>query len=237
MEFLGPELHLASMPFAGIFRFVMFISSFMFLFGIGTELAALACLIAFTVGWFVFGWYLVTYLNYFGELVALLLFGSRTWSLDRVVQGTLNRFAGLRTYETVIVRVCYGIALMYAAITIKFLHPILTVTVVEKYHLTQFHWLFPHDPLLVTLGAALAETAIGLFIMVGFETQLTVLVSLFYITLSLLFFREVVWPHLMLYGISLNLIFNQSRISVDAWMNDHAPALRASVTKWMRRRA
>ncbi len=225
-SFLGPELRLTTMPFAFAFRWIMFVSSAMFVLGIGTEIAAFLCLVAFAVGGIVFGWYLVTYLNYFGELVALFLFGSRAWSLDGILRGPLKRFSRIREYETVIVRVCYGIALAYAAITIKFLHPILTVTVVEKYHLTRFHWLFPSDPLLVTLGAALAETAIGVFIMVGFETQLTVLVSLFYITLSLLYFREIVWPHLMLYGISLNLIFNESRVSIDAWVNAHALAVR-----------
>ena len=230
-SFLGPELHLASLPFALVFRWIMFVSSAMFLLGVGTEFAAFLCLVAFTVGWFAFGWYLITYLNYFGELVALFLFGSRKWSLDRLIQGTLKRFSRIREYETVIVRVCYGIALMYAAISVKFLHPLLTVTVVEKYNLTQFHWLFPSDPLLITLGAALAETAIGMFIIIGFETQLTVLISLFYITLSLLYFKEAVWPHLMLYGISLNLIFNEPRISIDAWMNAHAQFIRSWAIK------
>ncbi|MDE1871819.1 MAG: hypothetical protein KGI06_06300, partial [Candidatus Micrarchaeota archaeon] len=40
------------------------------------------------------------------------------------------------------------------------------------------------------------------------------------ITLSLLFFREAVWPHLMLYGISLSLLINgPGPLSIDEWID------------------
>lgn len=224
-SFLGPELDLHLLPWAQVMRWTLFISSGMFLLGIGVEIAAAASLVVFLVGGYVFGWYVLTYTNYLGEIIALLLFGSRHFSLDRIVQGALKRFPRGRNYETVIVRVGYGIALLYAAITIKVLHPILTITVIKEYHLTQFHWLFPGDVMLVTFGAALAEIAIGLFILIGFETQLVVFISLIYITLSLLYFKEAVWPHLMLYGISLNLIFAKPAFSlnalIDAWARRH----------------
>ncbi|MDE1970525.1 MAG: hypothetical protein KGI50_03030 [Patescibacteria group bacterium] len=214
-SFLGPELLLRQMPVPVLLRALLFVSSILIAVGWYTEIAAFITLIIFLIGWRTFGMYMVTYLNYFGEIVALLLFGTRTWSFDRVLRGTHVFFESWKRYETTIVRVCYGIALMYAALVVKFLHPALTIHVVTTWHLTQFHWLFPSDPVLVTLGAGLAEFAIGLFIFLGFELRLTVLISLFYITLSLIYFRELVWPHVLLYGISLNLLVQPERFTLD----------------------
>ncbi len=230
-SFLGPELSLRAMPLAIVMRAILFAASAMFLLGVGVEVAAAVSLALFFIGGYVFGWYLLTYVNYLGEIIVLLLFGSRRLSFDALWRGSLKRFPRLSPYETVIVRIGYGAALLYAAITVKVLHPILTIDVVNQYHLTQFHWLFPSDPSLVVLGAAIAEIAIGFFILVGFETQLTVFISLIYITLSLMYFREAVWPHLMLYGISLNLIFNRERGSVGSWLLAQGIRLRSRLFK------
>lgn len=214
-SFLGPELSLHALPFAQAMRLAIFAISVLIAFGLFTELAAAVGILIFTIGFWAYGAYLLTYLNYLGELIVLLLFGMRQWSLDHTFFGPLKRLVHWEKYETSIVRICYGLALCYAGITVKFLHPDLTEHVVTTWNLTQFHWLFPSDPLLVTLGAGLAELAIGLFILVGFEMRLTVAISLFYITLSLLFFRELVWPHLLLYGISLNLLVQPEVFTID----------------------
>ncbi|MBI3619307.1 hypothetical protein HY213_04735 [Candidatus Peregrinibacteria bacterium] len=220
-SFLGPELSLAMLPLATVLRFVLFMLSGMLLLGIGTEIAAAVTLVLFGVAGWIFGWYMITYANYLGEILVLVLFGARRFSLDEQWIGSLKRFPELRRFESTIARVCYGIALCYAAITIKFLHPELTVMVANQYHLTQFHWLFPSDPLLLTFGAGLAELAIGIFIILGFELRLALGISLFSITLSLLFFGESVWPHLMLYGISLRLFFGEERCTVDQFADEH----------------
>lgn len=214
-SFLGPELSIDDMPYAIFIRWGLYLASFMIAVGLLTELAALIALVAFTISFFVFGTYMITYFNYLGEIIVLLLFGMRVWSFDRKILGPLKRLKSFEKYETTIVRAFYGIALMYAAFTVKFLHPDLSYRVVVDWNLTQFHFLFPSDPLLVVLGAALAEFAIGFLILVGFEMRLVVLISLFYITLSLLYFRELVWPHLMLYGISLNLVVQPEILTID----------------------
>jgi hypothetical protein len=214
-SFLGPELTLHSMPWPWLMRGALFAASGMIAAGFLTELAATAALAIFVVGYWEFGLYVMTYFNYLGEIIVLILFGMRKWSVDRLLFGTLKRFPRFRHYETSIVRILYGVALIYAAILVKFLHPALTTRVVVEWHLTKFHWLFPSDPLLVALGAGLAEFAIGFFIMIGFEMRLTVLISLFYITLSLLYFREMVWPHFMLYGISLSLLVKPEVFTLD----------------------
>lgn len=214
--FLGPELSIANMPFAESMRWGIYLSSIMIAFGFFTEVAAFMGLVIFSVGFFVFGAYLITYLNYLGELIVLALFGMRRWSFDGIFFGKLTAWrARWEPYETTIVRVAYAIALMFAGITVKFLHPDLSLRVVTDWHLTQFHWLFPSDPYLIVLGAGLAEAAIGFFILVGFEMRMTVFITLFYITLSLIYFQELVWPHILLYGISLNLIVQPEILTLD----------------------
>ncbi len=214
-SFLGPELQGNLFPYSFLLPPILFAISIMIALGFLTELAALAGIAVFAVGFFVYGPYVFTYLNYVGELIVLLLFGLRVFSLDRYLFGPLRRFQSFEKYETVIVRTFYGLALIYAAITVKLLHPDLTMSVVTTWHLTKFHWLFPSDPLLVTFGAGIVEAVIGLFIIFGFEMRLTVLISLFYITLSLLYFRELVWPHVLLYGISFNLLVQPEVFTLD----------------------
>jgi hypothetical protein len=220
-SFLGPELHISLFRYPHIVQIALYCVSIMIAFGFLTELAAFIGVVIFIWGLFVFGPYILTYLNYMGELIVLLLFGMRVFSLDKYIFGPLRRFQFFEKYETVIVRVLYGLALIYAAITVKLLHPDLTVNVVNTWNLTQFHWLFPSDPLLVTLGAGLVESIIGLFIIFGFEMRLMVLISLFYITLSLMYFRELVWPHLLLYGISFNLLVQPETFTIDHILFKH----------------
>lgn len=214
-SFLGPELTLQSMPYAVLIRWALFVVSVLIALGLFTRWAAIVSLVIFTLGYFIYGSYLNTYLNYLGEIIVLALFGMRVWSVDRFLFGPLKRFKKYEKYETTIVRLFYGAALIFAGVTVKFLHPDLTLEVVNNWHLTQFSWLFPSDPMLVVMGAGLAEIAIGILIMIGFEMRLAVVISLFYITLSLLYFRELVWPHLMLYGISLNLIVQPEVLTLD----------------------
>jgi uncharacterized membrane protein YphA (DoxX/SURF4 family) len=214
-SFLGPELHGSLFPYPHVLQILLFAISIMIATGFFTELAAFLGIVIFICGFFVFGSYIFTYLNYLGELIVLLLFGMRVLSIDKYLFGPLRRFRSFEKYETLIVRVMYGLALIYAAITVKLLHPDLTVTVVNTWHLTRFHWLFPSDPLLVTFGAGIVEAIIGIIIIFGFEMRLTVLISLFYITLSLLYFRELVWPHLLLYGISFNLLVQPEVFTLD----------------------
>lgn len=213
--FLGPELHGNLFAQSELIRGTLFVISFMILFGVMTELAAVVGIAIFISAFSVFGSYMLTYSNYLGEFIVLLLFGMRVFSVDKYLFGPLKRFHSLEKYETLIIRVMYGFALIYAAITVKLLHPDLTTSVVTTWNLTQFHWLFPSDPLLVAFGAGIVECVIGLFIIFGFEMRMTILISLFYITLSLLYFRELVWPHILLYGISFNLLVQPETFTLD----------------------
>lgn len=214
---LGPELPLSMVPYGMVVRFLLFLTGLMVLFGVLVELAAFIALIVFIFVTFTFGVYMVTYANYFGEIIVLLLFGSRYLSFDGWIFGKkllvekLERFKWL---ETPIVRVLYGVALIYAGYTIKFVHQGLTVNVYNEYHLVNF---FHAAASYIAAGAGVAEISIGLFIILGFAMRWTVLISLVFITLSILYFRELLWPHFMLYGISLSLLINSGdRLTLDS---------------------
>ena len=218
-SFLGPELSLHPLPFTFILRFLLYVVSIMTVIGLFTEIAAFFGLIVFALATFTYGHYMFTYFTYVAEFVALIIFGSRSFSIDKYLFGEHRKPQLKENIETLMIRVSYGFSLIYAAVNVKIFHAILTLDVVKEYNLTRFHLLFPHDPLLLVLGAALAEITIGFFIMVGFELRLTVLISLFYITLSLLFFKELVWPHYILFGTSLNLLFAPQKYTLDGFIS------------------
>lgn len=207
---LGPELSLSTVPGGSFVRLILFIMSFMILFGILTELAACIGMIIFFYMCTQYGLYMVTYTNYLGELVVLVLFGSRFLSFDKFFFGKKLWWKNLEKYrkiDTPIVRILYGVALVYAGVDIKFFHQILSVWVYNQYHLKDF---FHASAIFIAAGAGLSEILIGLFLIFGFVMRFTILISLFFITISLLYFHELIWPHIMLYGISFSLLINSS---------------------------
>ena len=216
---LGPELSLTGIPGGHIIRFLLFALSLMIFFGFLTELAALIGLLLFFYISFTFQAYMITYANYFGELIVLFLFGSRFFSIDLLLFGKkawFSFFEKRRFLETPLVRILYGIALMYAGWTIKFVHQNLSIDVYNQYHLINF---FHASAAYIAAGAGLSEILIGLFIFLGFAQRLTTIISLFFITISILYFREMLWPHFMLYGISFSIIINSADIfTIDRYL-------------------
>jgi len=208
--FLGPELPVADLPLGNAAQYLTFLAGLMILFGVFTEIAAGLGILLFIYASAFYGWYMLTYTNYLGELIVLLLFGARFISFDQLFFGAKDWVAALEKWkylETPIVRLLYGFALIYAGYTIKFVHQGLTVDVYDQYHLDLF---FHAAAAFIAAGAGLSEIAIGVMIMLGFAQRLTILISLVFITLSLVYFHELLWPHIMLYGISFSLLINSS---------------------------
>lgn len=229
--FLAPELPLSAMPHPVVVRAIMLAAGWMLAVGLMTELAAALMIVLFSGAVAAYGSYLVTYVNYLGEFLALAFFGSRFWSFDALLLGKQTMLEHLKHYEGTIIRVLFGVSLIWTAVAVKLLHPELTIRVVNEWHLTQFHLLFPSDPRLLVLGAGITEIVIGLFIIFGFEMRMTVFISLFYLTLSLLYFREDVWPHLLLYGVSLCLLVVPEHFTFDRFLLRKAHEKIASMQK------
>lgn len=216
---LGPELSLVNVPGGMAIRFLLFAVALMVFFGIFVEIAAFLGLCVFLYMTKFYGLYMITYVNYLGELLVLFFFGSRFLSCDRYFFGKKAWFAKLeklRGLEVPIVRILYGIALIYAGWSVKFQHQELSIMVYNQYHLKDF---FHASAQFIASGAGVSEIAIGLFILLGFAMRLTVLISLIFITLSIFYFREMLWPHFMLYGISFSLLINAGdRYTIDRYM-------------------
>ncbi len=215
-SFLGPEIPVTSLPLNNILIPVMYAIGILLLFGIFTRLAATVGFLILLLATVVYGDYITTYFNYYGEYLALIIFGSYALSADKKIFGRSPLVKKYKDLELLIIRVTYGVSVLYPAITIKLMHPKVIVEIVNEYHLNQFHWLFPQDPLLISLGTGLAQILVGAMIIIGFETRLASLTTFFLYLLSVLFFKEAVWPHYVLLALALYLVLNNGgKLSLD----------------------
>ncbi len=214
--YLGPEISLASLPWGGIIQYALYVLGIFLVFGFVSELAGLLSLAIIIAATFIYKDYMLTYFNYFGEFLALLLFGSRIFSLDKLLFGLKRLAEKSKDYEIAILRITYGISILYPAISVKLIHPAVIMDIVRQYHLNRIHWLFPADPLLIALGAGLTQIVVGICLIIGFETRLNSFITFILYVLSILFFREVVWPHYILLALSLYLVINNgSKFTID----------------------
>ncbi len=218
-SFLGPEIPLSSIPLGSTLRYALFILGVLLALGIFTEIVGALGLVILLMAAFVYKDYMLTYFNYFGEFIAFIFFGSRIFSVDKFISGAKLLALKYRDWEIALVRVAYGISVMYPAIVIKILHPVIIVEIVKQYRLTDIRWLFPQDPLLISLGAGLTQIAVGIFIILGFETRLNSFVTFILYVMSILYFKEAVWPHYILLALALYLVLNNGgKFTLDEWL-------------------
>ncbi|MEK7500136.1 MAG: hypothetical protein AAB649_06035 [Patescibacteria group bacterium] len=199
----GTELPLQDLfgASAGIVRFCFILFGGCILFGIYPRLAASAAFVMFLSFLFQYKTYMLNYGTYFGEALALMLFGSG-YVLFKVKIPTFEKNIEhhLHKYKFFMLRVFFGFSLIYASVYAKYSHGGLALSTIEKYHLTNY---FPFDPSFIVLGAFIIEVLVGIFFIIGFEVRFTSLVFLSFLTLSILFFGEAIWPHIILIGTSL----------------------------------
>jgi uncharacterized membrane protein YphA (DoxX/SURF4 family) len=200
----GPELTLVSAvgAYAPVVRTVLFVIGVAIMFGLFTRTCAVIALILYVWAICVYHDYMITYVNYLGEIIVSLFLGGGLLSLDNLLfKRKINK--KIEQYTFVILRVLFGTAMIYASWYAKIIHSNLALDTVANYHLTNY---FHFSPLFLILGAALVETMIGVFIIIGFEIRFAALFFLIFLCLSLCFFGEVVWPHLILLGVNFALI-------------------------------
>ena len=184
----------------------LYVSGGCILFGVFPRFGSVLAILLFI--WSIFtgeGTYMLSYLTYFGESLVILLFGAgySLFSYTPTFSGSTKKFfTALERRKHFIMRICFSTSLIYAALYAKLIHGELALNTVMKYHLTNF---FPFDPLFIVLGAFLIEMSIGLFFLIGFEIRFTALFFLAFLTMSLFFFGESVWPHIILIGTAITL--------------------------------
>src|SRR3989338_6458731 len=207
----GPELPFYALDPNGVtgLRIMFTISGILITFGIWTRLGAIVLLPALWLFLVERANYAPTYANYYGEVLFVLLAGGGMYSLlddTRWLPTAMRKLlheAG--KYAWPLLRIAFGISIVYAALFAKFLHSNLALDTIDKYHLINY---FHFDPLFIVLGAFIIETLIGIFFIIGVEIRWNALFFLFWLFLSLIYFGEAVWPHLILIGLNAAFFLN-----------------------------
>lgn len=202
----GPELPASSFFAHQLVEPFLYMSGVLVTIGLGTRIVGFF-IAAFWLGALIDrGWYMLTYLNYFGEALALILIRRQTFSLDALLFKPVTLTARYEKWAMPLARILFGLSLFYAAINVKFVSAALSLDVVNRYELTRY---FHFDPLFVVLGAGLVECLMALLFILGLLQRLNSLIFIAFITLSISFFKEAVWPHYLLLGLAVGIFLHK----------------------------
>ncbi len=203
----GPELPLPII-FAGAspwIEILLMVLGTLILFGVFARAAAVGAILLYIYALSSLGVPLFNYLTHLGAYIVLILLGSGEWSLDSKwntvqfanLQKTLHK---LRPFAFPILRIGFGLSVMFAAVYAKFLHSELTLHVIAQYDLTR---LLPFEPLFIVLGALIIEFLAGLMMFLGVAVRWTALFLAFWLSMGHIFTNENWWVHLILYGLAV----------------------------------
>ncbi len=209
----GPEIPLTNLvgQYSWLLQIILYTIGILIVLGLFVRKSAFIALVIFIVAVVAYKTYMLTYINYLGEIILNMILGGGLWSLDHyrnkggLAYNTSLIRKKIEPYAFAILRVLFGISAIYASWYAKLFHSELALDTVNQYHLTNY---FHFAPLFIVLGALIIETLIGVFFILGIEIRFTALFFLFFLTLSLSFFGEVVWPHLILVGVNIVFIFH-----------------------------
>lgn len=226
----GPELPLHSFAGAAILRPLLLIVGVALVIGLRSRIFAAVALLIWCFAFMSKGWYILTYTNYLGEALAVILFPVQTITLDKLIyklRGIKIPRPSFERYSLTVTRIGFAFALFYTAITIKFLQANLPLDVVHRYALTRY---FPFDPLFIVLGAGLIEILVAVMYFTGLLQRLTTIIFVIFITLSIAFFKETVWPHYLLLALGIGIFLHEpDNYALDKhWFNGAKRAKRRS---------
>ncbi|NBV77306.1 hypothetical protein EBR66_04045 [bacterium] len=189
--------------------------------GFNVRLLGVAMTALYGIALLLYGEYILTYTDYFGVALLLMLAGSGQYAIDSELPAYKipvldSIFRSLQPYAFALLRICFGWGVLYASVYAKFIHSNLALKVVNQYQLTRF---FPFEPLFVVLGALIIEFICGLMIIAGVALRWTLLFLFFWLTLSLLYFQELIWPHGILFGLAIALFLHgYDRYSLEGFL-------------------
>jgi uncharacterized membrane protein YphA (DoxX/SURF4 family) len=206
-DLFGIELPIGHVfgSFENAVAIIFMIVGLMLIIGIYPRIAALITTAFFIALIIHIHTYMLNYFTYLGEALSVALFGgAHTLFANKKVKRFITKMIHPRyhQYKFLMMRVFFGISLIYASLYAKLFHGALALDVVNKYNLTHY---FPFDPLFLVLGAMLIEILLGVFFIVGFEIRFTSIFFLVFLTMSLVFFGESVWPHIILIGTAITM--------------------------------
>jgi uncharacterized membrane protein YphA (DoxX/SURF4 family) len=215
----GPELPLHSLFAGKLIKVCLWVCGTGLIIGLWNRLWAWIMIAIWTLALLLKGPYLLTYSNYLGEAIAVILLPLQKMSVDGLMTGKAKakRLMKHARFSMPIARLLFGLSLIYTAISVKFMDTSITLDVVRHYHLTHF---FPFDPLFVVLGAALIEVMVSILYLSGLLLRFTSIIFLIVLSLSLMFFRESVWPHYLLIALGVGVFLHKpDDWTADAYLN------------------
>lgn len=215
----GPELPLEIFPFSEVLRWLLAVVGIGLILGIFTKFLAYLSALFFFAGVWSEGFYMLTYINYLGEAMAVILFPLQNFSFDKLlfklrkIKVKRNKY---QIYSLPTARLLFGFSLIWTALSIKVFDSALSLEVVERYGLTGY---FPFDPLFIVLGAALVECLIGLLYMLGLLQRFNTVFFLIFLALSITFFNEDVWPHYLLIALGVGIFLHKpDKLALDRYI-------------------
>lgn len=211
----GPELPLHDFVGGKVIQALLWVCGTALIIGLWSRVWAALMALVWLYALCVEGIYILTYINYLGEALAIILLPLQRMSVDYLITGKqkATKLMARAEYSMPIARLLFGFSLLYTAVSIKFMDTALSLDVVNQYDLTRF---FPFDPLFVVFGAAMIEATVALLYMAGLLQRFTTVIFLIFMTLSLLFFKESVWPHYLLIALGIGIFLHKP----DMWALD-----------------
>lgn len=204
---ISPLLHL------GGFELLELVIGFMLLAGFLVVPSALAGMAVYAYA-LAHKFYLIGNIEMLFAFIALILLGSARPGADDLFGIAQVNFPKLKKFVPTILRLGIGGAMTFLAIYEKVLNPHVSVLVVEKFHLTSIIGVSPE---MWVFAVGIIEIAVGLFLLIGFQTRLISVVAFLVLVTTFFFFKEDVYSHITLFGIlSCLMISGAGPISVDS---------------------
>jgi uncharacterized membrane protein YphA (DoxX/SURF4 family) len=195
----GPELAVSIIYHSELIRVLEFVIGMMLVLGLLTRVAAVGLVLLFSAAFSFGSGFAFSYLVYLGAVAYGM--GGTKFCLDlKLFSPRKNLVCYQDTYAEMFLRVMFGLSLIWSAVYVKILHAPLALDVVETYGLTRY---LPFEPLFIVLGAALIELSIGFSFLIGFLVRFNALLLIALTLLSVSFFGEALWPHLILVGAAI----------------------------------
>lgn len=212
----GPELPINSFPLPELIKIVLLVVGAGLIVGLFSKLLASMVIVLFGFTILFEGIYMLTYINYFGEALAVLLFPMQNFSIDKLIKKLRNttiKLSKYQKYSMPVARLFFGFSLIWTAVSIKLADSSLSLDVIEQYKLTDY---FQFDPLFIVLGTAFIECLIAILYMLGLLQRFNTIFFLIFLILSINFFKEDVWPHYLLIALGIGIFLHKP----DNWALD-----------------
>lgn len=189
--FISPVLHVGA--FAGIELIV----GFTLLAGFLVVPSALIALILYGIA-LSQSFYIAGNLELAAALLALLILGSARPGIDDLLGVPHIKTERFKKYVPLLLRLGIGGALVFLSLYEKVLNPHVSDLVVVKYGLNN---ILPVGAAMWVFAVGMIELAVGIFILIGFQTRLVTAIAFVVLMTTFFFFKEEVYSHVTLFGV------------------------------------